>query len=114
MSITANENLTMKLSTQKLLKLGHIQLQSQSRVQVYTLACFFVSTLARHLHTSRTMMSPLKRKAEKNAASPSTKKAKLVLPEYHLATPRKDDLGKIVWPAREYQIERARAIIKEW
>jgi hypothetical protein len=60
------------------------------------------------------MMSPLKRKAE-NAASPSkTKKAKVVVPEYHLTPSRQDESGENVWPAPEEQIERARQIIKEW
>jgi hypothetical protein len=60
------------------------------------------------------MASPLKRKADKSASSAPTKKQKVVIPEYHTATQRRDDAGEIVWPARKEQIERARAIIKEW
>lgn len=60
------------------------------------------------------MASPLKRKADKSASSAPTKKQKVIIPEYHTATQRRDDAGEIVWPARKEQIERARAIIKEW
>ncbi|KAF2280539.1 DHH phosphoesterase [Westerdykella ornata] len=57
-------------------------------------------------------MSPLKRKAE-NGTTPKAKKTKVMVPDYHLASPRRDDYGEIVWPARRAQIERAREIIEE-
>jgi len=60
------------------------------------------------------MMSPLKRKADKPVLPPTTKKAKVVVPEYHLTPSRQDESGEEVWPARKEQIERARALIKEW
>jgi hypothetical protein len=60
------------------------------------------------------MMSPSKRKAEKAVSPPKTKKAKVVVPEYHLTPSQQDSAGEIVWPARKAQIERARDIIKEW
>lgn len=60
------------------------------------------------------MASPLKRKADKPATSKTTKKAKIVVPEYHTTPQRRDETGEIVWPARQMQIERARDIIKEW
>jgi hypothetical protein len=60
------------------------------------------------------MASPLKRKAEKAATSPTTKKQKVVVPEYHSTPQRRDEAGETVWPARKEQIERARDIIKEW
>lgn len=60
------------------------------------------------------MASPLKRKADKSAASTPAKKQKVSIPEYHTATQRRDEAGEIVWPARKEQIERAREIIREW
>jgi hypothetical protein len=60
------------------------------------------------------MSSPAKRKAEKDLSPPKTKKAKTIIPAYHLTRSRKDESGKIIWPARKEQIERAREIIKEW
>jgi hypothetical protein len=60
------------------------------------------------------MMSPLKRKAEKDISPPKTKKSKIVVPAYHLTPSRQDESGEAVWPARKAQIERAREIIKEW
>jgi hypothetical protein len=68
----------------------------------------------RHFHTDRAMMSPLKRKAEKPISPPKTKKAKVVVPEYHLTPSRQDESGGEVWPARKEQIERARELIREW
>ncbi|KAJ8108084.1 hypothetical protein OPT61_g8418 [Boeremia exigua] len=59
------------------------------------------------------MASPLKRKAEKPAASTVAKKSKVVVPEYHTTPQRRDDTGEVVWPARKEQIERAREIITE-
>jgi hypothetical protein len=70
-------------------------------------------TFIRQLHTSKAMSSPLKRKAE-SAASPKTKKPKIVVPEYHLTPSRRDEHGEIIWPAPIDQIERAREIIREW
>jgi hypothetical protein len=59
-------------------------------------------------------MSPVKRKAEKPVSPPDTKKAKVMIPEYHLTPPQQDESGEIIWPARKEQIERAREVIKEW
>lgn len=58
-------------------------------------------------------MRPLKHKAEKPISSPTSKKPKVVVPEYHLTPSRQDDSGEIIWPARKMQIECAREIIKE-
>jgi hypothetical protein len=73
-----------------------------------------IPVINRRLHTSRTMMSPVKRKAEKAITPPKTKKSKVVVPEYHLTPSRQNESGETMWPAREEQIERAREIIKEW
>ncbi|KAH7073572.1 hypothetical protein BKA63DRAFT_534044 [Paraphoma chrysanthemicola] len=59
------------------------------------------------------MMSPLKRKADMAVSPQKYKKAKIIVPEYHLAPSRQDESGGIIWPARKTQIERAREIIKE-
>lgn len=59
-------------------------------------------------------MSPAKRKAEKPVSPPQTKKAKVVVPDYHLTPSRQDESGEVVWPARAEQIEQARSIIREW
>jgi hypothetical protein len=59
------------------------------------------------------MSSPLKRKADTTASS-KPKKAKIVVPDYHLTPSRRDEEGEIVWPAPKAQIERARDIIQEW
>jgi hypothetical protein len=68
----------------------------------------------RQLHTTRVAMSPVKRKAEKPVSPPKTKKAKVVIPEYHLTPSNQDESGEIIWPARVEQIDRARHIIKQW
>ncbi|KAH8716988.1 hypothetical protein GQ44DRAFT_775738 [Phaeosphaeriaceae sp. PMI808] len=52
-------------------------------------------------------MGPVKRKAEKPVSPPKTKKAKVVVPEYHLTPTRQDKSGEVIWPARKEQIERA-------
>lgn len=65
-------------------------------------------------YEARAMASSLKRKAEKPASPSKAKKAKIVIPEYHLTPSRQNESGEIIWPARENQIERAREIIKEW
>ncbi|KAL6707075.1 hypothetical protein ACN47E_004827 [Coniothyrium glycines] len=59
------------------------------------------------------MTSPVKRKAEKTISPPKSKKAKVIIPEYHLTPARQNELGEAVWPARREQIDRARDIIKE-
>ncbi|CAO2648509.1 Nn.00g077760.m01.CDS01 [Neocucurbitaria sp. VM-36] len=58
-------------------------------------------------------MTPLKRKAEKSISPPKMKKIKVAMPEYHLTPSRQDESGKIIWPARGKQIDRARELIKE-
>lgn len=68
----------------------------------------------RKVQMSAATMSPLKRKAEKPVSPPQKKKAKVVIPEYHLTPSRQDESGEDVWPARAEQIGRARSIIKEW
>jgi hypothetical protein len=60
------------------------------------------------------MATSAKRKATTSTTTPKTKKKKVEIPEYHLATSRKSDDGDIVWPARREQMERAREIIREW
>lgn len=58
------------------------------------------------------MVSPAKRQAETQASPTKTKKPKIQIPDYHLTPSRRDEGGKIVWPAPSTQIERARDIIK--
>jgi hypothetical protein len=68
----------------------------------------------RGFYPSPIMASPAKRKAEKDVSPPKTKKAKTVIPSYHLTPSRQDESGEIIWPARKEQIDRAREIIREW
>jgi hypothetical protein len=84
------------------------------RGQISYLRAVYTSGQSRQLHLSRAMMSPMKRKAEKETSPPKTKKPKVVVPEYHLTPSRQNESGENVWPAREEQIDRAREIIKEW
>ena len=60
------------------------------------------------------MASLLKRKTEGLEASSTIKKQKAIVQEYHTTPQRRSETGETVWPARKEQIERARAIIKEW
>jgi hypothetical protein len=66
------------------------------------------------LHASAIMASPAKRKVEKDVSPLKTKRAKTVIPSYHLTPSRQDESGEIVWPARKEQIDRAREIIRKW
>ncbi|KAF2744321.1 DHH phosphoesterase [Sporormia fimetaria CBS 119925] len=56
------------------------------------------------------MSSTLKRRSSEQTSKES-KRAKIEVPEYHLAPQRKDSHGEIIWPARTSQIEQARDII---
>jgi len=42
------------------------------------------------------------------------KKAKIEVPEYHLAPSARDERGEIIWPAPASQIERARIFMLQW
>jgi hypothetical protein len=95
-------------------QIGRLSLISRPSQLQQTPSIITSSIKTRHLHTSSVMASPLKRKAEKPAASSAAKKQKVIVPEYHTATQRRDSAGEVVWPARSEQIERARNIIKEW
>lgn len=70
------------------------------------------TTILPHAHPYSKMVSPLKRKAVLTT-SPKSKKAKVEIPEYHLAPSRRDSAGEIIWPAPLPQINRARDIITE-
>jgi hypothetical protein len=42
------------------------------------------------------------------------KKAKVQVPEYHLAAQQQTAAGEVVWPAPQDEIDAARAFIREW
>lgn len=56
----------------------------------------------------------MKRK-DRSVESPSaSKRIRTELPEYHATPPVRDEHGVVIWPAPEFQIERARAMILDW
>lgn len=81
--------------------------------QIRFRAGYCLPILHHQFHATKATMSPLKRKAE-NETTVNAKKARIVVPDYHLASPRRDESGEIVWPAPAAQIDRARDIIREW
>ena len=107
------ERFGMHLRVNRILGLSYraLKLRSPSTPTTTTAS---VSIHQRHFHNSTLTMSPVKRKAEKAVTPPKAKRAKLVVPEYHLTPSQQDDSGEIIWPARKAQIERARKIIREW
>lgn len=90
------------------LYLSHLRL-----IKTFRTTLFHAHSPVRQFHQLLTMSSPLKRKAS-TAAATKSKKAKVTIPEYHLAPSRQDESGEIVWPAPKNQIERAREVIREW
>lgn len=109
----STSQMMMRRAVRRIARLPSLLLKFPARQSLVRTPTNFIKQI-RQVHMSLQMMSPLKRKADKDIVLPKLKKAKVVVPEYHLTPSRQDESGEIIWPARQKQIERAREIIKEW
>lgn len=71
----------------------------------------------RRPHSYLPTVCSMKRSNEFATASPTKKpktRPRLAVPDYCDVEPRRDDAGRIIWPAPANAIEEARTFIKEW